>query len=715
MLIRIINYYFLYVLNCMWRYFENIKSIKIFFFKRKQKKKDQFLFWFFPMNNENNLSRVEFSPFKTFEIDSVTQIKNNATIIKNADSYMFPFDEKISSIFEFFEKQIRSEDVIFFPQDELNVISFSPESKKVHDLVKEKVLEFSQNSAKNLVNIVKYNDISQLWHSQTSIMKNVSYYFDRFFVNDESQDGLFGIFYSECKNLFSANKEFISLLHQSVVESLNHNTIYWFSVDCADILSKCGLFDISIVIRDIKVEFNSLQTLDSFVRFSHHLIPYQYHNDILGYITNSIADFSTFFEEVPNEWKSISTLFEIYEYKNEINDFIARFTNLVKSKFTLYNPFKIFDEVHSLVSTKFIYVMRNIIATLFTHDNETSSILLANYIHVTFSSLKEKISDERLFLFDEFSQQSNGFFVRYHCHNLLRRLLFYKSVIFDADERFAHICNNQHMLSIVNDFKKQQQIIQKFNKFQSLNFQLHFSIFNSEFFSLHTDNCMELFGTNMNSEKSIALASILPDGFLSMITSFETYVTKEISPYKKIKWNLELSHATLKAINIENLNFVNCNGKIAIVLLELSKLSVQNVITKDDIYVPLKSIIDETEIDEIINILKSFSLITIDPNSHNISINNSLNIDGGQINIPSIPKINDMPQNNIVNGIHLEAVVARYVKLHPNQPRNDVYNYIKPLINFEFTEKDFLDAISSLIRKQILSPLNTDTLSMSYP
>ncbi|OHT01577.1 hypothetical protein TRFO_07456 [Tritrichomonas foetus] len=632
----------------------------------------------------NSFPDIEFPPFESFQIDTIKHFRVNTAHFQDLYLDDYDYNQQINMVEDILTKQIENDTLIYFPKDEFNVLSFSPKSQEIYQLVKSFVDDFSNKTTEEILNFQKHQEIASKWHQSNNIIKNISYIFGCFVKDQESYQSLF---YSNFEKNIESKKELIQFLHQSIVDSFNNERIPWFTIDCSDILITCNVFDINFIIPQIKLSFNTLQEIHNFVQMSHSLIPSQYEHHIYNFLNQKISDFSVFFNEVPQNWKYISSLFEIYEANENVKDFITKFTVLVKSRFSLYNPFQIFDEIHSLVTTNFMFVIRNIISTLFSRENELCSILLANYIHVTFMSLKHPIDDERLFLFDEICQQSNGLFIRYHCHNLLKRLLLYKSLTFDADERFANICKRKHMTTIINDFKKNQQIIQSFNNPSSI---LTFSLFHYEFFVSSPETTL-----------------FFPKEFEPIVQSFEKFI---LTPGKSTKWNFHLSQVTLKAINIIDLNIVKCDAVVASILLSLSK---NGPSTQEEI---MKDIgITANDLNEKFESLKAFSLIEYNQNKY--SINQTPTSINKQINIPFIPKISNVDQKSVVQSIQLEAAIVRYVKIHPNQLKETVYQHLKSLfVQYEFTEKEFIDSIGNLIKKQILSPLECfQTLNLTYP
>ena len=337
-----------------------------------------------------------------------------------------------------------------------------------------------------------------------------------------------------------------------------------------------------------------------------------------------------------------------------------------------------------------MFVIRNIATTLFNGQNEMFSILLANYIHTTFMSLKQPINNERLNLFDEFAQLSNGFFIRYHSHNLLKRLLNYKRVVFDADERFSLICGHHRIIAIINDFKNKQKIVSGFSNMSQI---LTFSVFNREFFS-----------------NKIISTPKFPEFFSRAAQSFQDYFIKNCKNTKFI-WDFSLMQVTFQVLNIPPLSTVKCNGIAAIILIQLSKKESMKI---EDLCKELS--LNDQETTETIESLSTFSLVKYNVD-HSVSLNTDIKdaIDD-EIAIPFIPRVFGVQNQTMVNTMQIEALITRFVKLHPGLPKEEVFKQLNSFSNFSFTEQEFINSLRSLIKKQIISPIDSSkALNLTYP
>lgn len=636
--------------------------------------------------------KIEFPPFENFQIDSINHFKKGTPKIFDLNNEEFNYDEAFQIINDFISEQLSNEDLIYFPQSYLNIAAFSPRANEIYENVKEQLIDFGHKRADDIINLNSITEISNQWNYINKIHQNISHYFNIFTLE---KDSFSTILYSLFNEIFSEKSDLIQLLHSSIIDSFNNGIIQWLAVDCSDLLIKCNIFDSMFIIDNFNVKLDNMENLDLFFQVFHSLVPSDQVFHFLDYLIEQIQDFVPYFAEVPQNWKYISSLYEIYDYKGCIDDFISKFTELVKSKFTAFNPFQIFDEIHSLGSTNLMFVIRNIASTLFNSQNDMFSILLANYIHTTFISLKQPISNDRLFLFDEFAQLSNGFFVRYHSHNLLKRLLNYKNVVFDADERFSKICGQHHISAIIDDFKRKQKIICEFpNESQILNIL----IFNHEFFA----------DQPVSSPK-------FPNFLMSNIKLFQNFYNER---YKSIKltWNFALMQVKMKVLNIPQLKCVKCNGIAAIILIKLSQKvkTDQKSMKIEDLCKELD--LGEQDASNSIETLNTFSLIKIN-NDHSISLNeNPKDIIDECIIIPSIPKFVGVPNQTMVNTIQIESMITRYVKLHPGYTKEEVFQQLSSFSSFTFTEQEFYNSLRSLIKKQIISPLDSSkSLKLTYP
>lgn len=623
--------------------------------------------------------KIEFPPFENFEINSVDHFQKSCPNIFDVDIVEFNIDEIIQMINCFLIEQLSNENLIYFPQEYLNMISFSPKAKDIYNIVKDQLCIFAQKEADAIISLESISEIANKWNDINKIISNISHYFNIFIVGQES---FIEIVFSEFNKILSEKSELIQILHSTISDSFNNGTIQWFSIDCSDLLIKCGLFNSIIVINNLDINIETMEQLDFFVQTCHSLIPPDRIHDFFNFLTEKITDFTQFFVEVPTNWKYISSLYEIYDYKKLYDDFISKFTELVKSKFTAFNPFQIFDEIHSLGSTNLMFVIRNIATTLFNGQNEMFSVLLANYMHVTFISLKQPISNDRLILFDEFAQLSNGLFIRYHCHHLLKRLLNYNSVVFDADERFSKIFDQHHVIAIIDDFREKQRIVSEFQNSSQI---LTFSVFNYEFFSQQIESTPKF-----------------PNFFLKAVQSFENHFKKHCKNAKLI-WDFSLMHVTFKVLNIPFLKCVKCNGIDAIILIRLAKNKKSMKI--DDLCNDLS--LCKHEITDAIESLNTFSLVNYNEDK-TISLNTDLiDVIDEQIVIPHIPKVFNVANQTMVNTMQIEAMITRFVKLHPGLPKEEVLNQLKSFSNFAFTDQEFYNSLKSLIKKQIISPLDS--------
>lgn len=636
--------------------------------------------------------KIDFPTFENFPIDSIDhKQKNSLKVIDLNNNEELNFDEIVQSINDFINAQISIENLIYFPQDNLNMMILSLKANDIYNIIKDQLINFANKIAIEIISLDSSSEIASKWHITGKIISNISHYFNIFTVGKEPY---LKILYNTFNKQFSEQTHLIGILHDSIIDSFNNERIQWFSIDCSNLLINCNLFNANLIINELDLNFNTMHQIDTFIQINHSLIPSDKIFLFLDYLVSKVSDFSQFFAEVPQNWKYISSLYEIYNHKENTDDFISKFTSLVKSQFTIFNTFQIFDEIHSLASTNLMFVIKNIATTLFNSQNDTFSILLANYIHITFISLKQPISDKRLSLFDEFGQLSNGLFIRYHCHNLLHRLLNYQTITFDADERFSKIVDHHHITAIINDFKYKQMTIDEFENPSQL---LSFSLFNNEFFS----------------DQSFSNPDFPPQ-FSYIAKSFQDYYSKRFKRVK-IRWNFSLMRVTFKVLNISGLKYVKCNGIIALILLKLAEKAAtqQKSIKSEDLEKELK--ISEEEVSNSVEALNTFSLINLDEEK-SISLATSLpDTINEQIVIPFIPKFAGVPNQTMVNTAQLEAMITRYVKLHPGQTKEEVFEQLSAFPNFSFTDEEYFNSLRMLIKKQIISPLDSSkVLKLTY-
>ena len=172
----------------------------------------------------------------------------------------------------------------------------------------------------------------------------------------------------------------------------------------------------------------------------------------------------------------------------------------------------------------------------------------------------------------------------------------------------------------------------------------------------------------------------------------------------------------MKVLNIPQLKCVKCNGIAAIILIKLSQKvkTDQKSMKIEDLCKELD--LGEQDASNSIETLNTFSLIKIN-NDHSISLNeNPKDIIDECIIIPSIPKFVGVPNQTMVNTIQIESMITRYVKLHPGYTKEEVFQQLSSFSSFTFTEQEFYNSLRSLIKKQIISPLDSSkSLKLTYP
>lgn len=623
---------------------------------------------------------INFPLLKEF-LNDIQPISDGANTNLDSKNNLEDFEIECQTVKLYVQEQISKKYLIFMPHELLNLLSFSHRSKEIYLFIKDSLIKFLQDLFHDFNYSQDPIEISDIWCLAQSVVKNICHHFSSFVQSQKSYENIVN---SEFRSFLSTQEGILIALHNRISEAFNSQSMTKYTQNSANLLNHCELLNPDKIIPKLTFTIENVHQLSEFMNFLHELIPKNFYQPFYQYILSKDPPLPQFLSEIPQNWRNISSLYEIYHYKNQEQEFIHGLDSLIRTHCTTFNPFQIFNELNSLVSTKFMCVIRLLANQFFTNQNETFSILLASYIHVAFKSLKKPISDDRLFLFDELSQMSNGYFIKHHAQNLLKRLLNFKDFTFDADLRFAKMSNNHHIISIIEDFKNHQNQISTFPNPSPI---LTFSLFYSQFFY----------------EKRNQSSLRFPKELLPTISAFESYMGHAY-PKKKLNWDFTLMKVSFNISNSTGLNKLACNGQHALFLIALSEqqnraISLKQLMTDYHF--------NENEARESILVLAKFSLIKFNEENEMIELNNSSNAINNKIKIPLIPRIRDSEQSTTIDSIRIEAAITRFVKIHPNLKKEDVYSKLQEIPGFSCSEDEYYNSLRNLIKKQIISPLDS--------